>query len=116
MPSLLGYVEQRGSLPLRLTFSLAALMAFYQGTEIRDKALTGHREEQEYRILDDADVLEFFRDHCQGDIREYVTAFLGNTAFWGQDLNSVKGLTEAVAGHLGQIREKGMREALCRIS
>ena len=38
MPSLLGYVEKTGKLPAHLTFSIAALMAFYHGTEIRDKA------------------------------------------------------------------------------
>ena len=41
MPSLLGYVEKTGKLPAHLTFSIAALMAFYTGTEIRDKALIG---------------------------------------------------------------------------
>lgn len=43
MPSFLGYIEKEGKLPEHLTFSLAALMAFYTGTEIRDKALIGHR-------------------------------------------------------------------------
>ena len=33
-------------------------MAFYKGTEIRDKALIGHREGQEYNIMDDKAVLE----------------------------------------------------------
>lgn len=61
MPSFLGYIEKEGKLPEHLTFSLAALMAFYTGTEIRDKALIGHRGEQEYNILDDAAVLEFLR-------------------------------------------------------
>lgn len=116
LPSLLGYVEQRASLPPGLTFSLAALMAFYQGRELRDKALIGHREGQEYSILDDGSVLEFFRTHCREDARTFASAFLGRTDFWGRDLNSVKGLTEAVAGYLSDIREKGMRAALCRIS
>ena len=39
MPSFLGYIEKEGKVPPHLTFSLAALMAFYTGTEIRDKAL-----------------------------------------------------------------------------
>ena len=36
MPSFLGYIEMKKELPKHLTFSLAALMAFYKGTEIRD--------------------------------------------------------------------------------
>jgi len=116
MPSLLGYVEKFGKLPSRLTFSLAALMAFYTGTEIRGKALIGHRDGQEYEIMDDMEVLEFFRDNCQKDSRTFVEAFLGKESFFGQDLNKVAGLTDAVAADLDDIKSNGMRAALCKIS
>lgn len=116
MPSLLGYVEKFGKLPAHLTFSLAALMAFYDGTQIRDKALIGHRGEEEYCIMDDMEVLKFFRDNCRKDSRTFVTAFLGNEHFFGQDLNRTAGLTDAVVGYLEDIRTNGMRAALCRIS
>ena len=116
MPSLLGYVKTFGKLPEHLTFSLAALMAFYSGTEIRDKALIGHRDGQEYRIMDDMPVLEFFRDHCEQEPESFVKAFLGREDFFGQDLNAVEGLREAVTTYLKDIRTNGMREALCRIS
>ena len=116
MPSLLGYVEKFKKLPAHMTFSLAALMAFYTGTEIRDKVLIGHRDGQEYNILDDMNVLEFFRDNCQKDTKTFVTAFLGNEDFFGQDLNKVPGLTDMVAGYLEDIKTNGMRAALCRIS
>ena len=116
MPSLLGYAEKFGKLPERLTFSLAALMACYTGSEIRGKALIGSRNGQEYEILDDMDVLEFFRDNCGKDSLAFVTAFLGNETFFGQDLNKVEGLTGAVAGYLDDIKTNGMRAALCRIS
>ncbi len=116
MPSFLGYVEKMGKLPVHLTFSLASLMAFYTGTEIRGKALIGHRDGQEYNILDDMPVLEFFRDNCEKETREFVTAFLGSESFFGQDLNEVPGLTDAVAGYLDDIKANGMRAALCKIS
>lgn len=115
MPSLLGYVDRFGKLPEHLTFSLAALMAFYHGTEIRDNALIGHRDGQEYSILDDMAVLEFFRDNCEKDIKTFVTAFLGNESFFGQDLTQVAELTDTVAGYLEDIKMNGMRAALCRI-
>ncbi|MCI8694299.1 MAG: tagaturonate reductase [Lachnospiraceae bacterium] len=115
MPSLLGYVEIFGKLPSRLTFSLAALMAFYTGTEIRDKALIGHRGGEEYSILDDREVLEFFRDNCEKEVSAFVAAFLGREDFFGQDLNQVPGLAGAVTAYLKDIRENGMRAALCRI-
>ena len=116
MPSFLGYVEKTGKLPVHLTFSLAALMAFYTGTEIRGKALIGNRAGQEYNIMDDMPVLEFFRYNCQKETKEFVKAFLGSEDFFGQDLNQVAGLTEAVAAYLDDIKANGMRAALCRIS
>ena len=116
MPSLLGFVENTGKLPERLTFSLAALMAFYTGTEIREKALIGNRNGQEYNILDDMKVLEFFRNYSQKDTKEFVTAFLGNEEFFGQNLNEIAGLTDVIVAYLDDIKENGMREAVCRIS
>jgi len=116
MPSFLGYVEKMGKLPAHLTFSLAALMAFYTGTEIRGKALIGHRDGQEYNIMDDIAVLEFFRDNCEKETREFVTAFLGCEDFFGQNLNEVQGLTDAVTVYLDDIKANGMRAALCKIS
>ena len=116
MPSFLGYVEKEGKLPARLTFSLAALMAFYTGSQIRDKALIGSRNGQEYNIMDDQEVLEFFAANSSKDTKEFVSAFLGSVNFFGQDLNEVAGLTDAVSAYLDDIKTNGMRAALCRIS
>ena len=116
MPSFLGYIEKTGKLPAHLTFSLAALMAFYTGSEIRDKALIGHRDGQEYNIMDDMAVLEFFRDNSGKSTVEFVTAFLGREDFFGQDLNKVEGLTDAMVAYLDDIKANGMRAALCKIS
>lgn len=116
LPSLLEYVEKTGKLPVRLTFSIAALMAFYTGTEIRDKALIGHRDGQEYNVMDDMAVLEFFAQNSQRPAEEFAKAYLSNTEFHGQDLTKIDGLAEAVAAYLEDIRTNGMRAALCRIS
>lgn len=112
MPSFLGYVEKTGKLPEHLTFSLAALMAFYTGSEIRDKALIGKRGEEEYKILDDEAVLRFFAENSTGDTAEFVNAFLSNEEFFGQDLTKVEGLTAQVSAYLAEIRELGMRKAM----
>ena len=114
MPSFLGYIEKFGKLPARLTFSLAALMAFYTGSEIRDKALIGHRDGQEYNIMDDMAVMEFFRDNSGKETAEFVKAFLENTDFFGQNLNEIEGLTDTVTAHLDDIKANGMRAALCK--
>ena len=112
MPSFLEYIEKEGKLPTHLTFSLAALMAFYTGTDIRDKALIGHRDGEEYQILDDAYVLEFFAENSSKDAAEYTHAVLSNESFWGQDLTKLAGAEAAVAGYMADIRALGMRGAM----
>ena len=112
MPSLLGYVERKGELPKHLTFSIAALMAFYTGSEIRDKALIGHRNGQEYNIMDDMAVLEFFAANSSKPSAEFVNAYLSNENFHGQDLTKVAGLSDAVTAYLEDIRTLGMRKAI----
>ena len=116
MPSLLGYVEKNGTLPTHMTFSLAALMAFYTGTEIRDGKLVGHRGAEEYFISDDAPVLEFFAANSTKATEEFVTGFLSNESFFGQDLTLVPGLKDAIVVYLDDIKANGMRAALCKIS
>ena len=115
MPSFLGYLKKEGKLPVNLTFSLAALMAFYTGSEIRDKALIGHRDGQEYRILDDETVLEFFQANSGKEPGAYAHAVLSNVDFWGQDLCTLPGVETAVASYIADIRALGMRGAMERL-
>ena len=112
MPSFLGYAEKTGKLPTHLTFSLAALMAFYSSTELRDGALIGKRGEEEYKILDDKEVLEFFKEYSSKDTKTFVHAFLSNEAFFGQDLTKVLNTEEAVVTYLDEIKTLGMRKAM----
>lgn len=112
MPSFLGYIENTGKLPKHLTFSLAALMAFYKGTEIRDKVLVGNRNGQEYNIMDDAAVLHFFAENSTRPSKEFVHGFFGNTEFFGQDLTKIEGLEAEIAGYLDEIAAKGMRKTM----
>lgn len=115
MPSFLGYIEKEGKVPEHLAFSLAALMAFYTGTEIRDKALIGHRDGQEYNIMDDAAVLEFFAANSSKEPAEYVHAVLSNEDFWGQDLSALAGVEELIVSYLTDIRAIGMRKTMEKV-
>lgn len=112
LPSFLGYMEKEGKVPAHLAFSLASLMAFYTGNEIREKALIGHRGNDEYQIMDDADVLEFFAANSGRETAEYVHAVLSNTGFWGQDLSTLKGVEGEITSLLADIRVLGMRGAM----
>lgn len=112
MPSFLDYVKNEHKLPSHLTFSIAALMAFYTGSEIRDKALIGHRNGEEYNIMDDAAVLEFFAANSGKEPADYTKAVLSNEDFWGQDLSAIEGLTDAITEYITVIRADGMRKAM----
>lgn len=112
LPSLTGYIKKTGSFPKHLTFSIAALMCFYTGNEIKDGALIGHRNGEEYKILDDAKVLEFFRDNSGKSAAEFAKAYLSRTDFFGEDMTAYEGLADQVAADIEAIRTNGMREAM----
>lgn len=112
LPSLLEYIRRYNRVPTHLAFSLAALMAFYTGSEIRNGALIGHRFGEEYEIRDDIEVLKFFASLSGEDTGSYVDAVLCNTEFWGQNLCELRGVKKTVAGYLERIRTDGMRRAV----
>ncbi|MBQ1324037.1 MAG: hypothetical protein IIY30_09620, partial [Erysipelotrichaceae bacterium] len=112
MPSLLGYVDKFGKLPKNLSFSIAALIAFYKGSEIVDGALMGDRNGEAYKIMDDPEVLAFFKENSGLGSRELVEKYLANEEFHGQDLTKVAGLVDEVAKDLENIRTLGARKAM----
>lgn len=111
------FYAQKKELPKILTFSFAAYLAFYRGTEIREGALIGHRGDDEYTIKDSASVLEFYKDAWTGvdvtdkaAVAEVVNKACGNTEFWlGSDLNTELGnFPEVVTEHLYNILNNGV--------
>ena len=112
MPSFLAYIDQHGSLPNHLTFSLAALMELYRGHELKDGSLLCKRDGMPYKILDDELVLRFFLDTAKLSAEEQTVLFLQNTSFWGQNLCSISGLAQTVSHMLDDIRRNGMKKAL----
>lgn len=117
LPSLLEYINRKNCLPRILTFSLAALIAFYRGTEIKGDALLGSRNKETYEIKDDKDVLEFFKNvwdayERKADSAALVDEILSREDFWGQDLSKVPGLAGAVAGYLDSIVKDGMQKSI----
>ena len=112
MPSLLGYVERYNKLPQHLTFSLAALMAFYSSNKLEGDVLVGDRNGESYSIKDDMEVLEFFKENSVKDTKEFVHNFLSNIHFFGQDLTEVPGFEQAVVAYLDEIDAKGTYEVM----
>lgn len=113
MPSFLGYYKLYKDLPKRLTFSLAALIAFYKaGIRMEEGILIGVRKGQEYKIMDDREVLEFFMDHRQAENNELVKDFLSNKRFWGQDLTETGDAALRITNYLNEIDSNGMRNTM----
>ncbi|MCS7033252.1 MAG: tagaturonate reductase [Phycisphaerae bacterium] len=117
LPSIREYSARFGKVPARLAFSFAALIAFYRGTEMRDGALLGRREDETYPIVDDAEVLQIFRSlwASTADAQAISERVLAQQRFWGEDTNGIAGLTSAVADHLGAILQVGPRAAMERL-
>ncbi|WP_146378530.1 tagaturonate reductase [Cronobacter turicensis] len=108
LPQLLAGQAQKGSLPPRLTFALASLIAFYRG----------ERNGERYPLQDDAHWLERYQQlwTTLGDntitLRVLVEAVLGDDEHWEQDLTAVPGLAEQVTRDLDAILTQGMRHAV----
>ena len=123
--TVLDYQRTQGRLPPRLTFALAALIAFYRGREIRDGALIGRRDGADYRIQDDAAVLEAFRDAWRDAGDQPVARRLPGAGAPpararrllgpGPDA-ALPGFDAAVAQHLADICTAGVRAALERVA
>ena len=114
MPSFLQYIDKNGKLPVCLTMSLAAYIAFYSNDiqELTDAGLVCKRPAgNTYTVNDDRWALEFFYDHRNDSEEDLVKAVLGNEKMWDQDLNKIDGLTDTVIADLKKIRTEGAKAA-----
>lgn len=108
LPQLLAGRTTTGKLPARLTFALAALIAFYRA----------ERNGERYPVQDDAHWLERYQQlwtqHHDKQIttHDLVSSVLSVSEHWEQDLTQVNGLVEQVAQDLDAILSKGMRDAV----
>ena len=108
LPQLLAGQKATRSLPARLTFALAALIAFYRG----------ERNGESYPVQDDAYWLARFQQlwtqHHDRQIttRQLVKSVLSVSEHWEQDLTQVNGLVEQVTRDLDAILLQGMRAAV----
>lgn len=115
LPSLKDYYANNGELPRLLTFSLAALFAFYSSDDLREGTLYAKRADGiEYAIHDDAQVLEFFAVNSGKEAGEFVKAALSNETFWGEDLTAYEGMGATVTEWL-QLIKADAKEALKKV-
>ncbi|TDW48029.1 tagaturonate reductase [Flavobacterium sp. 270] len=101
LPSLTGYVENKGKLPVHLTFAFAALIRFYKGTW----------NGQDLPVNDSEDITTFFNELWKSDDYEKIARLtLQNKGFWDEDLTEIPSLTKAIAIALEEIDANGIEK------
>ena len=114
LPSLKDYLQRFDCLPKRLTFSLAAQIAFYANADERKaETLAGRRNGDVYEVRDDAWVLDFY---ARADRAALVHDVLSNERMWGEDLTKLPGFEAAVSEYLARIGQFGMLKAMETLS
>ncbi|MCI9597221.1 MAG: tagaturonate reductase [Firmicutes bacterium] len=93
-PAMKDYFHQKGVLPKRMVFALAALIVFYQTGNIRD----------------DKAVVDFFSSKRNDD--NIAAELLQQEDFFQEDLSRIKGLVLQVSQYIEAIKKAGMRQAL----
>lgn len=93
LPPLKRYLASKGQLPAGLVRGLAAVIAYYRG---------GCRADGTPIVPNDTEEnIEMMRRLWQqGNVRQVVGGVLGCERLWGEDLNAIPGLAEAVSAYL----------------
>ena len=117
LPSILDYYAMNGTAPRILSFSLAALIAFYRIDAIEGETFSGSRDGRPYPVKDDAAICRFFADAWHAfsishSTQVLVKNILSQYACWGTDLSLNTSLMRAVTVSLDDILQYGMIEAV----
>ncbi|MGG9972073.1 tagaturonate reductase [Ferruginibacter sp. SUN002] len=107
------YISLFNKVPEYMSLGFAAYIQFMKAVKKDGNKYFGIANGQEYPITDDKASYYFSKKDLSDN--ELVAEVLGNTAFWGQDLNALPGFTEAVQEQLSEIVEKGALQAIQNI-
>ena len=104
LPGLKTYLERKGELPKGIVLGLAGITTYYKG---------GKRGEDDIVINDDEAIKNLLSElWATGDVAKVAKGVLGAEFIWGEDLNSVPGLTAMLEADLALIQKDGMRAAV----
>jgi tagaturonate reductase len=105
LPGLKIYLERKGELPKGLVLGLAAIITYYKG---------GVREDGAEIIPNDApEIMDMLKElWATGCTKKVAEGVLAAECIWGENLNNIPGLTDAVIADLNSIQEKGMLETV----
>ena len=104
LPGLKTYLESKGELPKGIVLGLAGITTYYKG---------GKRGEDDIVVNDDEAIKNLLSElWATGDVAKVAKGVLGAEFIWGEDLNSVPGLTAMLEADLALIQKDGMRAAV----
>lgn len=113
LPSMLEYIMKEGVTPKRIVFSLAALIAFYNGKRNEKGEFIGEANGKEYLINDSEKVTSYIEEaYKKDDLEEVVETIISKRSFWSEDLTQIPTLLSEVTGYLEKIRSKGVRACI----
>lgn len=112
LPTFMAYYDTKKELPKNLLFSLAALFCFYTSSKLNDKTLIGSRNGEEYIIIDDYEVLEFFKENSSRRTEDMIRAFFKENDFLGINLLDIEGLEILLISMVNDIKLIGIKNAL----
>ena len=112
MPSFLEYRKKFGTLPLCLTASFAAYIAFFS-SDIQARTEQGllcrRHKGNPYTAMDEGWVLDFYNAHRNDSPEALVHAVMTNLQMWGQDLTQIPGFEAATVANLKKLRTEGAK-------
>ncbi len=117
LPTVKDFAATHGRAPSGLSFSLAALLNFYNGTFVGGGEYVGQRQGQPYPILDNADILAIMNAAWEGatDMAKVAGTLLSDARLWGEDLTQIPGLAEQTATALVRIKAVGVEAAMSEV-
>lgn len=114
VPVLKRYYEIFRQVPDSIAFGFAAYILFIRPSVVDNGKYYGSKDGVNYLISDDKASL--FCTHWENsDIRAIVTALLSDASLWNTNLTKLNGFADAVTGHLQEIMEKGVRQAISKL-
>lgn len=103
LPSLLSYQAKKAKIPVRIAFSFACLIRFYQGIW----------QAEVLPVRDSAEILSWWQKVWQHSSSEAVIKdVLANSNLWGQDLNSLAGFSELLSTYLQRLEHEPITDIL----
>ena len=100
LPGLKTYLERKGELPKGIVLGLAAMCTYYKG---------GLRGKDEISLNDEQQIINLLAELWGSEDTQTVAEGVLDAEFiWGEDLNLLPGLTQALKADLDSIRDNGM--------